>query len=485
MCFVSFLESEPNTLLLLLDGYDEHKGHSVITKVISKEECTNILTVTTSRPHAVEQLRRHTSQAVDQLIRLCGFRKEQVKQYIRQFCEYHELPPEKGEELIKTLSDERPDILEVAKIPIRTEMICIVWAVYGKLGETLADLYEMFITHLFTHWQAKIKVTTAKIPQKVLDTNKYLLIKIGQLANTWEKHNRLRIVFSTEELEEILGEDFNKVINIGILTKLHPFNILQESKWSLPHLTIQEYFVAYFLGNAKDSQFVDEFASRCKEYKVLQRWEVIFMFLCSKFPDVANKILTLLVRKEKDEEKCKDLLDFISKLIKYYGNSKIDFPLPYCVDITSIEEQINDSYSSHDKDKGELLRSSLCRLLGSEKRQKKPNLHSLTICNLLQYRGFMDLIYLQRLDVQVRKQEELSMLKQKIQHMKALESLSVQSDVGFTSVDQSVDLVSSISNDKLTSLSMSGPDAMKAAADHIHKFTILEQLHIETSNNYA
>ena len=497
----NLLRSEPNQILLLLDGYDEYKGQSIISKVITKEECTNILTVTTSRPHAVEQLRRHTSQAVEQLIRLCGFSKEQVKLYIKQFFEHYKLPTNTEEELIKTLFEESPDILEVAKIPIRTEMICIVWAVYSKLGKTLADLYEMFITHLFTHWQAKSKVPTDKIPQnQVLDTSKYLFIKIGKLSNTWEKHNRLRIVFSTDELEDILGEDFEKVINIGILTKSHPSNILQESKWSFPHLTIQEYFVAYFLGNTEDSQFVDEFTSRCKEYKVLQRCEVIFMFLCSKYPDMANKILTLLVCQEKDEKKCEDLLDFISKLIKYYESSKIDIPLPYCVDITSIDREIR--YGS--KDKGELLRSSLYSLLESEKRQKNPNLHSLTVHKILQYRDFMDLTYLQRLDVDVRKQEELSMLKQKIQHMKALESLcikintrpeppswSVQSDVRFTDVDlvsgfTDVDLVSSIPTNNLTSLSMSRPDAMKASADHIQKFTILQQLHIdETSTNYT
>ena len=194
------------------------------------------------------------------------------------------------------------------------------------------------------------------------------------------------------------------------------------------------------------------------------------MFLCSKYPDVANQILTLLVHEEKDEKKCNDLLDFISKLIKYYESSKIDIPLPYCMDIKSIEE------------KGEVMRSSFYSLLESEKRQKKPNLHSLTVCNILQYRDFMDLTYLQRLDVQVRKQEELSMLKQKIQHMKALESLSVQCDVRFTDVD----LVSSIPTDKLTSLSMTGPDAMQTAADHIQKFTILQQLHIdEESYNYT
>ena len=513
---VNLLESKPNTFLLLLDGYDEYKGQSVISKVINKEECTDILTVTTSRPHAVEQLRRHTSQAVDQHVKLCGFSVEQVQQYISQFFELHNLRIEDAMKLTEILFNQRRKLLEVAKTPIRSEMICIVWAKYDKLGETLADLYELFLIHIITHQKTKLEPDYKHEgePTEVLEENKELLLLVGKVANTWEKYGRLRIVFNTKELKSVFNNSktsetgrpiqndiFNKVIDIGLITKSHPSNDQEKSKWSFPHLTIQEYFVAYFLGNSKDSQFVNEFASRCKEYRVLQRCEVIFMFLCSKFPDVANKILTLLVHEEKDKNKCKDLLDFISKVIKYYESSKIDIPLPYCVDTTSIDEHIR--YGS--KDKGELLRSSLYSLLESEKRQKNPNLHSLTICNILQYRGFMDLTYLQRLDVEVGSRKALLMLKQKIQHMKALESLciglypeepdseylseeslfdqsDVQSDVSFTDVD----LVSSIPTDKLTSLTMRGTDAMKASADHIQKFTILQQLYIdEKSTNYT
>ena len=145
---VNFIETDPAHILILQDGFDEYSGGSVISKILSKELYPNAVCLTTSRSHAIEQLRRQTSQAVEHHVRLCGFSKDQVKQYIKQFCQYHNKPPETGKELIRVLFDERPDILEVAKIPIRTEMICIVWMVYGRLGKTLADLYEMFIIDL-------------------------------------------------------------------------------------------------------------------------------------------------------------------------------------------------------------------------------------------------------------------------------------------------------------------------------------------------
>ena len=488
MCaMIKLQETSPEEVLLLLDGFDEYMGRSTVDKVITKEENPLVLCITTSRPHAVEQLKRHTSQAVDQHVRLCGFNQEQIKQYIRLFCEYHDLPVENRNKLIEIIFKQRTKLLEVAKTPIRSEMICTVWAVYGKLGETLADLYELFLVHLINHKKSKLSPGYKHDgePTEVLEDNKEMLLPVGQLANTWEKYGRLRIVFNTKELQSAISnsktaaagtqfDTFSQVIDIGLIIKSHPSNVLQVSKWSFPHLTIQEYFVAYFLGNTKDSHIIDEFASRCKEYKVLQRCEVIFMFLCSKYPRAANKILTFLLRDEKDENKCKDLLNFISKQTKHYENNKINIPLTYSVDLKSVEEQVNSSYSD-DQSRGKLLRSSLYSLLESEKKQEKPNLHSLFVCNLLEYREFVELTYLQRMDVAVSNQNELLMLEDKIQHIKALESLSIQSEVSFVDVD----LVNSIPTKNLTSLSMIGPDAIKVTVDYIKKFTILQQLHID------
>ena len=379
---INLLESKPKKLVLLLDGYDEYQGQSIISKVISKEECTNILTITTSRPHAVEQLRRHTSQAVEQLIRLCGFSTEQVKQYIRQFFEHHNLKAVYARTLIELLCKERKKLLEVAKIPIRSEMICIVWAVYGKLGETLADLYELFVIHLITHKKTKLEpgYKHEGEPTEVLEENKELLLLVGQVANTWEKYGRLRIVFNTKELQSVLNNNeteeanndtFIQVIDIGLIIKSHPSGVLQNSKWSFPHLTIQEYFVAIMLGNDKKDTFTSSFIIRCKNNRVLKRCEVIFEFLCSKYPSAANKILTELILKEKDEQKCQELFDFICKVYPYYTTNSLEIPLPCYLAL-----------------KGDTNKETIEALLESENRQKPPNLRYLTIRYPVKYERF-------------------------------------------------------------------------------------------------
>ena len=464
-CFamVNLLEKNPKAILLLQDGFDEYSGRTIISKVITKEEYPDVLSITTSRPHAVEQLRRQTSQAVEHHVRLCEFSKDQVKQYIKQFCEYHNKPQETGEELIRVLSDERPDILEVAKIPIRTEMICIVWVVYGRLGKTLADLYEMFIVHLIVHRTNKQGLTEKK--DNVTEQHKSLLIKVGKVCNQWEKYNRLRKVFSTKELKEILGEeDFNKVIGIGLIVKSHPSNILEEPNWSFPHLTIQEYFVAYLLANVSSEADISSFTAKCKNYKVLNRSEVIFTFLCSKYPDVANKILTELILEEKNETSCKELIDFIFRIIPHFDSSLIEIPLPCYLYLKT--DQYKDNFNV---------------LLESEKRQGKPNLKHLSIEGPGKFNKFIDVSYIEDLKVTVYNEEDEKCIGQKVKKLTKLTSISINSKVSLSTGDAGI--MKNINTDRLTYLSVTAPGALQAVADIIQRFTALQQLHADDTSS--
>ena len=476
---VNFFECRQNELLLLLDGFDEYAGHSkLITKVIKKEKFADILTVTTSRPHAVEQLRRLTSHAVDQHVRLCGFSEEQIKQYIKQFSEHHELAQEESNKLIETLFNHRTKLLKVAKTPIRTEMICIVWAVYGKLGETLADLYELFVIHLITHQKTKL------IPgykhhgetTEILQENKEFLLLVGQIANTWEKYGPLRIVFKTKELQSVLNnsktsesgtqnDTFNKIIDVGLITKSHPTNILQESRWSFPHLTIQEYFVAFLLGNDENFTYTSTFITRCKNYRVLRRCEVIFSFLYFKYAVTANKILTHLLLQEQDELSCRELFSFICQLLPYTTKNTLDIPMPCYLRI----------------DNGVRLGvQTLNMLLDSDKRQKPPNLRHLCIRNLAndKYRCLMDVHYVERLSVFIDDDESMKLVETGIHKLSQITSISIDSKVRLQSTDQT-GILKNIKCERLEGLSVSAPDALESVADSIQRFKALKRLHVD------
>ena len=470
------IEENPGEILLLFDGFDEYTGTSVIEKIISHEEYSNILCITTSRYHAIEQLRRKTSQAISHHIRLCGFNEEQVKLYITQFCKYHGIPFMVGKNLIVKLTKERRDILELAKVPIRTEMICIVWSIEKKLGKTLSDLYEFFVKHLIAHHQKKRINSCKTLAVEEIERRQEILLTVGKLANTWERYNRLKILFDEKELQLCLPSNlsennkkdmFSRIVDIGLIGKSHPSNVLKLSKWSFNHLSIQEYFVAYFLKNTTNDVYVKEFIERCRDQRVLFRSEMILMFLCSIDSDLGSHILNSLLQEPNDEIKFMDLLKFLSKVLHKVTHHSVS--LPWCVNVKLLQEDYHEQCHCLD---------TLNSLLESEKRNQKPNLHSLTLCNILGYKDFMDLTYLKKLDLSVKDQNELLIFKEKIQHLKALESLTVQSDISFTNVD----LASNVPTKNLMCLSVTGPGAMKAAADHIQRFTLLQQLHIDDTS---
>ena len=267
-------------------------------------------------------------------------------------------------------------------------------------------------------------------------------------------------MFSTKELQEILGEDFNKVIEIGLIVKSHPSNILEESKWSFPHLTIQEYFVAYLLGNVSSEADISSFTLKCKNYEVLRRCEVIFTFLCSKYPDVANKILTKLILEEKDETGCKELIDFIFRIFPHFDSSLIDIPLPCYLHLKS----------DQNKDK-------VNTLLESEKRQAQPNLKHLTIEGPGKFNKFMEVTYIEDLKVTVNNKEDEKCVRQKVNKLTKITSININSEISLSTGDAGI--MKNTNTDRLTDISITAPGALQAVADSIQRFTALQQLHVD------
>ena len=479
---VDMLEANPSQTLLLLDGFDEYEGGSVISKILNKEENISTLVLTTSRPYGVDLIKRNTGRAVEQHVKLCGFSESQITQYITQFFKNH---PGK---LKETLFSERPDLVEVAKTPIRCAMICRVWQKWGKLGNTLADLYELFVAQLIAHSVNKKDFDCQITHREVLKMKASLLMNVAKVSNTWNRNNRLHIIFGKEELLFALNNNevvYREIKDIGLIIQSHPFQALEQSKWSFPHLTVQEYFVAYFLGENGNDECISEFSNRCKNDNILQKYEVIFMFLCSKYPLVAKKIFLNLVQEETDETKCMELLKFMSQQFKYLRESdRICLPLPQCVNI---------EYAKYINDK--TLMNTVFKLLKSEVKSNKALVKSLTIRSRF-YHDWIVLPFLKRLDIlvcygaeekcrnkippEVKLEATLRVLAASLRKMTALECLYIRNKRDFALVD----LFEDMSGENLIALSVAGLNAMNAVAKHIHKFPRLQRLHIDEKTSH-
>ena len=344
---ISLLNLNPKKIVLLFDGYDELKGSKCINKLLTKENYPEVLCLTTSRPHAIEQLKRLTSQAIDHHIKLCGFSDHQVMEYIELFFIHHLNSADRAAPLISKLTSERTELLEMAHVPIRCEMICIVWAHYGKLGDTIAELYTLFIIHLLDHMKHKYTPNIRESEQQLMERYHPVLMKIGKLANSWINKGGLCIVFTTQQVQECLGEYFNDAVRIGLITKSHPNSQLEQSQWSFPHLTLQEFMVAYHLAHADDSE-IQEFIQNCKTYRMLKRNEVIFQFLCTKDSKAANTTISSLLLTWEDDKSCHELLQFVCGLLPHYKPSTMYLPLPRCLDMTRMEFDQSDNKSHTD-----------------------------------------------------------------------------------------------------------------------------------------
>ena len=197
------LDSTPKKVLLLCDGFDELAQREPIQSIISKSKYENIKMIVTSRPHGITMLKYLGSQAVENFAKIIGFGEEQVKEYIELFYRAKKDAP-KGKRLFSYLQNAKPELLNLATIPIRLEMMCHLWSKREDLGENLVDLYIMFIQYLLDHLEQKRG--RQRTPEKcIMDVYKKLLLKVASLANLWDQFGRMKTIMTHAELQESLG----------------------------------------------------------------------------------------------------------------------------------------------------------------------------------------------------------------------------------------------------------------------------------------
>ena len=341
----------PNKVLLLCDGFDELIQPEPIHSILNQSLHPQIKVILTTRPHGITILRKLGSQAIEGFAKILGFNNDQIHDYIKLFYKIAK-DPIRGERLYNHLRNDKPHLLELARIPIRLEMICIVWSVREDLGEHLVDLYIRFIQYLLDHLEKKRghKRTPENL---IMDEYKQLLLRIASLAYSWDRFGRLQTVMSYSELEERLGEYLQDAIDLGCIVKYNPSSNLSTSDWMFTHLSLQEFFLAYHLANTETC--IKDYTKQCSTIGRLQKQKVIISFLCGINSDCANKIIQTVMKSITDEKECDSLLSYLEELIPFYRKmSDADLPLPHVVDatkqdITKIQCLFNTDNKEHNR----------------------------------------------------------------------------------------------------------------------------------------
>ena len=316
--------SEPRSICIVLDGYDELRASDSdeIVKVIKGEIASDAICITTTRPHGVGRIKRYSAKSIQEHIRLCGFSPHQIEKYIQLFFDQAQSTSCKMTKEINS----QPEFMELARIPIRLEMMCHVYGVKLSLGKNLVQLYNKFTECLLHHFEKK-KCFELTPENQILKKYHSLLMSIAEFANCWDRFGQMRTVFDFDDLKKAF-RDPEYIIDFGWITKYHPSSTLENSRWSFTHLSLHDYFVAYHLANTESPNTTD-FSRRCNTVRTLEKHINIVKFLCTMNPSKANDVIGNAMKRVKSPNECKRLLDLTLQFFLEYENPHtISIPLP-------------------------------------------------------------------------------------------------------------------------------------------------------------
>ena len=456
----------PKKVLILCDGFDELIQPEPIQSILNKSLHPHVKVIVTTRPHGITLLRQLGSQAIEGTANILGFNNLQISEYIVLFYKARKNTSQ-GQRLYNHLMNEKPHLLELARIPIRLEMICIVWSVREDLGEHLVDLYIRFIQYLLDHLEKK--QSYKRTPENlIMDEYKPLLLRIASLANSWDRFGRLQTVMSYSELEERLAEYLQDAIDLGCIVKYNPSSNLDESDWMFTHLSLQEFFLAYHLANIEDDKEIKDYTKKCSSIGRLQKQKVVLSFLCGLNPDHANKVIQTVVKTITDEQECEDLLSYLGDLIpSYRSSSKVDIPLPYVVDVTKQD-----------------ITEIQC-LFNTDNKEHNRNLHKLIINDITNPVYRKNLMYVKELTITDTDQTKpVGDIKDIAASMTSLTAINVQSGDDESNMNYT-QLFENLPKENINKIKLQGSSVMREATHSLGQFINLHYLEISKTPDSA
>ena len=223
-------------VLFIFDGFDELSEEmcekSPVCDIITGHLAPHSSFMVTTRPIAAESL----YHCVDRRVEISGFRREEVKKFIR---EYFASNPSAGEKLLSTLS-RRPHIMNLCFTPLLLLMVCYVTSLGDDSPELLLSLHPLFecvIIHTINHNLKRLG--RKKRADSLQDVMRLFpsFNKLIQLAQ--EGIEKDTIIFSSLNFE--VDSVFHGLFNC--IKAQNRFGTIS-CTWHFLHLTLQEFMAA-------------------------------------------------------------------------------------------------------------------------------------------------------------------------------------------------------------------------------------------------
>ena len=230
-------------VVFILDGFDEMseemRNLSIVRKILDGCLARKASFLITSRPISAQSL----YPLVNRRVEVTGFGEDEVKKYVTDYFAPSDAAV--GEELISTLRS-RPNIGNLCYVPLLLRVVCFM-ASHGKaLPHTMHKVFEDLVIVTVNHNLDKAKRN--ELANSLDDVNRLCpsFMNLTQLALVGLKNDTL--VFSDVPFEV-------DVTLSGLMNCIEAQNEhgVPTSTWHFLHLMLQEYFAAYALSIAPES----------------------------------------------------------------------------------------------------------------------------------------------------------------------------------------------------------------------------------------
>ena len=238
--------------LFLLEGYDELpqdlQENSLFAKIINGDVLPKAGVIVTSRPSAIDMLRKRCSGQVCQQVEVLGFTEQQINSYVKaRFGDEHD------QHQFETYLTCYPHIAALMAIPVNCSIVIDVYQSSKSLGEsvvprTQTELYSALTRillgrHLTAHkvhgnrkWNLQ---TMADLPSDIEQD----LLKLSEVAYTGTIQQQL--VFHTVP---------SNLETMGFMNQEHDEQ--GSISCNFIHLTVQEFLAAYYVSKLPLSEQV-------------------------------------------------------------------------------------------------------------------------------------------------------------------------------------------------------------------------------------
>ena len=461
ICVIQHALKQSSLLMFILDGYDEITCQGIIQKIIRKEKLPNATVVITTRPHGLSLIHQLGYGVVQLLVEIIGFNSKQIQIYIDKFMSAN--GQEAQDTLFKQISANNR-LLKLGESPTRLEIICFVWLIHGNLGDSLSDLYQLLLIALLRHKERKTN-RTREVQEEMSDREllqKYhpFLMKLSVMANKWDENGYIQAIFRHDQLLQYLGPDIENAKHLGCIVKYNPSKSEERSDWSFTHLTLQYYFVAYFLSHSTVQDAL-LFSKCCSPNEHMDTVRGIMQFLCLMEAEIANTILQSYTKMISGKNECLKLQTFLCELVyEYKSLADINIPLPEYV-LWTKEQDIN----------------SLMILTQSDKTNNHKSMKYLEIKRIDNEMKKYDLSYVENISMTLRHPHELGVMSELLKKASRLKNMNLVLR-NTTSIDDEVEKLLENVPKRVNKISVNGHNTIQAVGKVISTFQHVSSLYL-------